>query len=285
VAKGRISAKGNEEGREVRSHEKEFIRGKDQDRYLFHMEKHMDPTILTYLIICIVTVAVLYSCVGHGGASGYIAVMTIFGLSSIAIKPTALVLNILVSFIASVQFYRAGYFRWSVFWRFAITSIPFAFIGGSFILPAYFYKYIVVLILWFSAVQLFVRPVVQTNKIRLPSIPISLLVGAVLGLLSGLIGVGGGIFLSPLLILMGWAGNKETAAVSAFFILANSCSGLAGYVNGNHTIPPYAFNFALAAASGGLMGSYLGSRQLPAMSVQKILSVVLVIAGYKVLFT
>ena len=129
----------------------------------------MDPSILAYLIICIFTVAILYSCVGHGGASGYIAVMTIVGLTPMVIKPTALMLNIMVSAIASVQFYRAGYFRWSVFWRFALTSIPFAFIGGYYVLPAYTYKYIIVFILWFSAVQLFVRPVIQTNEIRLPS--------------------------------------------------------------------------------------------------------------------
>jgi hypothetical protein len=112
-----------------------------------------------------------------------------------------------------------------------------------------------------------------------------LLIGAVLGVFSGLIGVGGGIFLSPLLILMGWAGNKETAAVSAFFILANSCSALMGYVHGNHAVPAYAFNFALTAVAGGLVGSYLGSRQLQVMGVQKILSLVLMVAGYKMLLT
>jgi uncharacterized membrane protein YfcA len=245
----------------------------------------MDPSILAYLIICIVTVAVLYSCVGHGGASGYIALMTLFGLTPMVIKPTALVLNILVSAIASIQFYRAGYFRWSVFWRFALTSIPFAYIGGYYVLPAYTYKYIIVFILWFSAVQLFVRPVIETNEIRLPSTLFTLLMGAVLGLFSGLIGVGGGIFLSPLLILMGWAGNKETAAVSAFFILVNSGSGLLGFVSGNHAIPSYALTFALAAISGGRVGSYLGSRQLPVLGVQRILSVVLLLAGYKVLLT
>lgn len=245
----------------------------------------MDPSILAYLIICIVTVAVLYSCVGHGGASGYIALMTLFGLTPMVIKPTALVLNILVSAIASIQFYRAGYFRWSVFWRFALTSIPFAYIGGYYVLPAYTYKYIIVFILWFSAVQLFVRPVMETNEIRLPSTFFTLLMGAVLGLFSGLIGVGGGIFLSPLLILMGWAGNKETAAVSAFFILVNSGSGLLGFVSGNHAIPSYALTFALAAISGGLVGSYLGSRQLPVLGVQRILSLVLLLAGYKVLLT
>jgi uncharacterized protein len=248
----------------------------------------MEPSILAYLIVCIFIVAVLYSCVGHGGASGYIAVMTLFGLTPMVIKPTALVLNILVSAIASVQFYRAGYFRWPVFWRFALTSIPFACIGGYYVLPAYTYKYVIVIILWFSAVQLFVRPVLPTSEIRLPSTAFTLLMGAFLGLLSGLIGIGGGIFLSPLLILMGWAGNKETAAVSAFFILVNSCSGLLGFLSADHTIPSYAFTyaltFALMAVSGGFAGSYIGSRQLPVLGVQRLLSVILAIAGYRVLF-
>ncbi len=243
----------------------------------------MDASSLTLMIFCIVMIAALYSCVGHGGASGYIAVLTLFGLTPLVIKPTALVLNILVSSIAAVQFFRAGHFRRPLFVRFALTSIPFAYIGGYFVLPLSFYKYFIVLVLWFSAVQLFTRPAVQTKDLRLPSMPLSLTVGAALGLLSGLIGVGGGIFLSPLLILMGWAGNRETAAVSAFFILVNSCSGLLGFVSGNHPIPSYAFTFALAAVSGGLVGSYLGSRELPVLSVQRILSLVLVIAGYKML--
>lgn len=245
----------------------------------------MDSSILTILVVCIITVAILYSCVGHGGASGYIAVLTLSGLAPLAIKPTALVLNILVSSIAAMHFYKAGHFKWPLFWRFAITSIPCAYIGGYYLLPAYMYKYILVCILWFSAVQLFSKPALTPSEIRPPPVPFSLMVGALLGLISGLVGVGGGIFLSPLLILAGWAGNKETAAVSALFILANSCAGLMGYMSGNHTIPPDTFNFALAAATGGFIGSYLGSRQLPVLSVQKILSVVLVIAGYKVLFT
>ena len=243
----------------------------------------MEPSLIMIVIFCIFAVAVVYSCVGHGGASGYIAVLTISGLTPLVIKPTALVLNIVVSLIASIQFYRAGYFRSSIFWRFAVTSIPFAFIGGSFILPLDYYKYGIVMVLWFSAFQLFVRPVLKTKEIRSPSVSLSLLVGAALGLLSGLIGLGGGIFLSPLLILMGWADNKETAAISAFFILANSFSGLLGYMNANHAIPLYAYNFVFAAVSGGLIGSYLGSRWLPVALVQKILSIVILIAGYKVL--
>jgi len=245
----------------------------------------MDLSQLTTILICIALIAVLYSCVGHGGASGYIAVMTLFGLAPIIIKPTALVLNILVSGIAAIQFYRAGYFRWSLFWRFALTSIPCAYIGGYFVLPMYFYKYIIVLVLWFSAVRLFIRPVTSVNEIRVLPLPLTLTIGAILGLLSGFIGVGGGIFLSPLLLLAGWAGNRETAAVSAFFVLVNSCAGLLGFISGNHAFPAQALTFSLAAVCGGIIGSYLGSRKLRMLSVQRVLSMILILAGYKIIFS
>jgi hypothetical protein len=245
----------------------------------------MDLSQLTTILICIALIAVLYSCVGHGGASGYIAIMTLFGLAPIIIKPTALVLNILVSGIAAIQFYRAGYFRWSLFWRFALTSIPCAYIGGYFVLPTYFYKYIIVLVLWFSAVRLFIRPVTPASSIRVLPLPLTLTIGAILGLLSGFIGVGGGIFLSPLLLLAGWAGNRETAAVSAFFVLVNSCAGLLGFISGNHTFPAQALTFSLAAVCGGIIGSYLGSRKLQMLSVQRVLSMILILAGYKIIFS
>ncbi|HDQ03191.1 MAG TPA: sulfite exporter TauE/SafE family protein [Deltaproteobacteria bacterium] len=245
----------------------------------------MDLSQLTTILICIALIAVLYSCVGHGGASGYIAVMTLFGLAPIIIKPTALVLNILVSGIAAIQFYRAGYFRWPLFWRFALTSVPCAYIGGYFFLPIYFYKYIIVLVLWFSAVRLFIRPVTQASSIRVLPLPLTLTIGAILGLLSGFIGVGGGIFLSPLLLLAGWAGNRETAAVSAFFVLVNSCAGLLGFISGNHTFPAQALTLSLAAVCGGIIGSYLGSRKLQMLSVQRVLSMILILAGYKIIFS
>ena len=243
----------------------------------------MDPYLLSTLAACIALVAILYSCVGHGGASGYIAVMMLFGLLPGVIKPTALVLNILVSSIAAFQFYRAGYFRWSLFWPFACMSVPFAYIGGSFVLPVDIYKLAVGITLLFSAMRLLIRSPLQKNEINHPSLPVSLFAGAVIGLTSGLIGVGGGIFLSPLLILMGWAGIKETTAVSAFFVLVNSASGLLGHMNAAQNIPPMALVVAVAAVTGGLAGSYLGSRRLPLLVIQRALSIVLVIAGYKMI--
>jgi uncharacterized membrane protein YfcA len=124
----------------------------------------------------------------------------------------------------------------------------------------------------------------QKNEIRYPSIVVSLSAGAILGLISGLIGVGGGIFLSPLLILMGWAGIKETAAVAAVFVLVNSASGLLGHMNAAQKVPPIALVIAGAAACGGIIGSYFGSRKLPCLAIQRALSMVLVIAGYKMIF-
>jgi hypothetical protein len=257
--------------------------GKDKLSPCLKLGMPMDPFLLITLAACIALIAILYSCVGHGGASGYIAMMMLFGLIPGVIKPTALVLNILVSSIAAIQFYRAGYFRWSLFWPFACTSIPFAYVGGYFILPCEVYKVAVGITLLFSAMRLLIRSPLQKDDINHPSLPVSLFVGAVIGLISGLIGVGGGIFLSPLLILLGWAGIKETAAVSAFFVLVNSASGLLGHVNAAQNIPPMALIIAVAAISGGLAGSYLGSRRLPLLVIQRALSIVLVIAGYKMI--
>jgi uncharacterized protein len=244
----------------------------------------MNPSDLTLLIALVAGIAVLYSCVGHGGASGYIAVMMFFGLMPAVIKPTALTLNILVSSIAAFQFYRAGFFRWSLFWPFACTSIPFAYIGGHLTLPVEVYRIAIGITLLFSAMRLLIRAPLQKNEIRYPSTVISLSVGAILGLISGLIGVGGGIFLSPLLILMGWAGIKETAALAAVFVLVNSASGLLGHLNAAQDVPPVALVIACAAVCGGITGSYFGSRRLPLLTIQRALSMVLCIAGYKMIF-
>lgn len=181
------------------------------------------------LLIClaILVVALLYSSVGHAGASGYIAVMTLFSLAPAIIKPAALVLNILVASLTAWQFWRAGHFSWRLFWPFAILSVPFAFLGGYINLPTHALKILVGLVLLCSAA----RFLIQTGPDQVPhepSRPLALSVGAGLGLLSGLTGTGGGIFLTPLAIFMRWATTKTVSAVSALFILVNSISGLAG---------------------------------------------------------
>ncbi|MDX6612317.1 MAG: uncharacterized protein QOD75_1503 [Blastocatellia bacterium] len=233
----------------------------------------------------IFAVAVLYSTVGHAGASGYLAAMALFGVAPAVMKPTALTLNILVALVASAKFYRAGFFSWRIFWPFAIASIPASFIGGSLTLPVHVYKLIVGIVLLYSALRLFLiakRPDAETP--RPAPLWIALIFGAAIGLLSGLTGVGGGIFLSPLILLMGWARTKETAAVSAAFILVNSIAGLLGHVSAVAAVPRAIFVWAPVALIGGWIGSELGTRTLPVPRIRQWLAVVLVLAGLKLIF-
>lgn len=228
--------------------------------------------------------AILYSSVGHGGASGYIAILALFSLAPTAFKPTALVLNILVSAIATIYFSRAGHFSWHLFWPFAATSIPFSFLGGYLRLPTHVYQPLVGIVLLASACRLFPRRDRETTVELRHSITAALMVGAVLGFLSGLTGVGGGIFLSPLLLLLGWARVKEVSAVAALFILVNSIAGLLGHIGSLQTMPRYVPLLAVAALAGGITGSFFGSSRISAAGIVKALSVVLIIAGFKLLF-
>jgi uncharacterized membrane protein YfcA len=230
-------------------------------------------------------VAMLYSCVGHGGASGYMAVMVLFGISPIVLKPTALVLNILVSTMATLCFARAGHFSWRLFWPFAITSIPCSFVGGYINLPPHIYRPLVGVVLLVSAFRLFFHSDSVESKVQAPPLLPALTIGAGLGILSGLTGVGGGIFLSPLLVLTGWGRIKEISAVSALFILVNSISGLLGHLSSLHTIPSYIPLLASAAVGGGVVGSILGSHRLQAQGIVRVLSIVLTIAGFKLILT
>lgn len=243
----------------------------------------MNPNDLLLLLFCILVVAVLYSSVGHGGGSGYIAVLALFSVTPAAFKPTALVLNILVSSIATFSFARAGHFSWRLFWPFAAASIPCSFIGGYLSLPLELYRPLVGAVLLFSACRLFYRKEYADAEIEKPAVPMALMFGALLGLLSGLTGVGGGIFLSPLLLFFKWGRVREVSAVAALFVLVNSVSGLLGHLSSLQAIPRYAPLLAVAALAGGLLGSFFGSRRLPVAAVVKSLAVVLVIAGTKLI--
>lgn len=231
-------------------------------------------------------VAVLYSAVGHAGASGYLAVLAFAGLPPEAMKPTALVLNLVVATVGTIQFARAGHFAWRTFWPFALGSIPAAYLGGMLKLPVTSYRAVVGVVLLLSAIRL-LWTARSPNDARadLGSPPLwgALPIGAGLGFLSGLTGVGGGIFLSPALLLLGWAGAKRTAAVSVAFILVNSAAGLLGHLASVERIPAEVTLWAPIVLVGGLLGSSLGSRVLPGPTIRRGLAVVLVLAGVKLL--
>ena len=238
------------------------------------------------LTILIMAAALLYASVGHAGASGYLAAMALFGIAPAVMKPTALALNILVAAIATVKFYRAGCFSWSIFWPFALTSVPFAFIGGNLSLPGSIYKPIVGAVLLYASYRLFraSQTAIPTTTKPVP-FGLALIAGGGIGLLSGLTGVGGGIFLSPLLLFMGWAETRQTSGVAAAFILVNSIAGLLGHLSSVATLPSATPIWAVAAVIGGWVGAEYGSRRLGNVHIRRLLSVVLVIAGVKMILT
>jgi uncharacterized protein len=244
----------------------------------------MDNANLIFLFLAVGVIAFLYSSVGHAGASGYIAVMALWGLAPTVIRPTALVLNILVATIGAFQFWRAGHFDWKLFWPFALLSIPAAYVGGYLQLSAAVLKILIGAVLLFSAGRLIFRRGDPPN-VAPPTPPVAIGTGAAIGFLSGLTGTGGGIFLTPLLLFFGWARIRQAAAVSALFILVNSIAGLVGYFMANRSIPSLGAILAAAAVIGGTLGSYLGSRRFPVRTISLLLATVLLIAGAKLIFT
>lgn len=237
-------------------------------------------TLLPWLIAGVFIIAVLYASVGHAGASGYIAVMSLLSVAPATIKPVALLLNIAVACIGSVQFWRAGYFRWPLFWPFALAAVPFAALGGWLQLPAEGFKLLLGAALLLSALNLLLRPPAD-GPTQAPPLPIALVTGAALGLLAGLTGTGGGIYLTPLMLFLHWAPMRQVAAVSAPFILLNSLSGLAGHLLAGKAIPELAGALLLAVICGGALGAWLGARRLPVPLIKRVLALVLSIAGLK----
>lgn len=225
----------------------------------------------------------LYSSVGHGGASGYIAVLSLFAVPVDAYKPMILILNILVAGMAFYQFRKAGYFKWEICKPFLFTSVPAAVIGSRFPLEGNLYNFLLGIALVIPIVKLLgVFPGDTQNKKAIPKIA-PLLWGAVLGLLSGMLNIGGGIFLSPVLILLSWANAKEAAAASALFIVLNSLGGLLGSAD-QININPSATIWFISAAAGGFFGSYIGSQRLPQLTIRYLLTAVLAIASCKLIF-
>jgi uncharacterized membrane protein YfcA len=229
--------------------------------------------------------AVLYGMVGHAGASAYLAIMALMGVPPAVMRPTALVLNILVASIVSLRFARAGFVRLGAVLPFVIGSIPAAFIGGAITLPPELYRPMVGAVLIFAAFRFGVTASqVGDEYPPRPPFVLAVLSGAVIGLLAGLTGTGGGIFLTPLLIAAGWAGTRFAAGTSAVFILVNSISGLTGNLASVGSVPSVIPLWLGAVAVGGFIGSELGSRRLPAPWLRRGLALVLLIAGLKLIF-
>jgi len=242
---------------------------------------------ITLLLFCctLFIVATLYSCVGQSGGSGFIAAMAFFGFAPSIIKPTSLALNIFVSAIVAVRFWRDGHFRWRLFWPLALSSVPCAVIGGYLNLPNRAFKMLLGSALLIGALPFFRRKWSESSNLVTPPFLGSLLAGAGVGLLSGLTAIGGGILITPILLFFRWASTKSAAAVSAMFILVNSIAAMAGHLSNVQSVPKNIPLFAIAAGAGGFLGSHLGSRILPVSAIRLILGGVLIIAGVKLLGT
>jgi uncharacterized protein len=235
--------------------------------------------------LLLLIVAFLYASVGHGGASGYIAVLTLFNTAMPVYKPVVLVLNIIIAGIAFIQFYRAGYFKWKLAWPFLTTSIPAAYLGSHFTTSEHLYKLILGIALLFPIIRLLSNsPKEKKEQKELQLLP-ALIWGAVIGVVSGFLNIGGGIFLSPVIILLAWGNTKDAAAVSSLFIVCNSLAGLAAAGISSSSFTSTSYIWIGAAVIGGLAGSYLGSHRFKLITVRYILSSVLCIAAVKLIFS
>ncbi|MEA5475502.1 sulfite exporter TauE/SafE family protein [Synechococcus sp. CCY9201] len=227
-------------------------------------------------------VAFLYASVGHAGASGYIAALSLFGTDPETIRPTALLLNVVVAALGSWQFIQAGHLRWRRFWPLVLLSIPGAFLGGSLALPKRVFQSLVGVILLGSALRFLQRPQ-DPEQVQPPGPATLVSVGGSLGFLAGLTGTGGGVFLSPLMLLAGWSRTRETAAVAVIFILVNSLAGLAGLISTGRSVPAEAWPLIPVVVLLGGCGAALGSRVLPVPIIRRCLALVLSLAGVRLL--
>lgn len=226
--------------------------------------------------------AVLYSSVGHAGASGYIAIMALAGLAPDSLKPAALVLNILVATIASTKYIRANAFSWSLLWPLIITSIPCAYLGGGLTLPSDYYKPILGSVLIYAAFHSFLTAKQAPKQtIQTPQKWLLMCAGLLIGFLSGLVGVGGGVFLSPLLLFLRWGETRVVSGVAAVFILVNSVAGLLGVMSKHPVLPESIGYWAVAAMLGGWLGAEFGSKRFNGTVIRQVMALVLLIAGGK----
>lgn len=238
---------------------------------------HVDYVFLVLLPF----VAFLYAAVGHGGASGYLALMALFSFAPEEMKPTALLLNLFVAAISFIHFWRAGFFKANLFFIFAITSIPMSYLGGSMQINPKVYKVTLGLLLLFAILRMLNVFGRESTKLRSLNWPMGLIIGGIIGFFSGLIGIGGGIILSPLILLLNWGSVKEAAAVSALFIWVNSAAGMAGQLTQGIVLGKESWLFVILAVVGGFLGGYLGSMKMNNQMVRYLLAFVLLLASIK----
>jgi uncharacterized membrane protein YfcA len=245
----------------------------------------MDATTIATIAVLMGLAAALYSTVGHGGASAYLAIMALFAVAPETMRPTALALNLVVAGLGSWRYWRAGQTNPRLLLLFAATAVPAAFIGGGIKIAPDIYRPLVGALLWLAALRLFWQPSqLAQRELRPVGAAVALPVGAVLGLLAGLTGTGGGIFLSPLIILFGWEDTRRTSGVVAGFILLNSIAGLAGNVASMRALPAELPIFVGAVVLGAFAGTWMGAGKLPKPRLLQGLGLVLVIAGAKLIF-
>ena len=231
-------------------------------------------------------VAALYASVGHGGASGYLALFALFGIATPSVAPIVLVLNIIAATTGFINYYRAGHFQWKLLLPFVVGSIPAAFIGGYIALSATIFAFILGVALLLAAARIFFLGTITEKSIRDASSTLwfaGLPIGIVLGLISGMIGIGGGVFLSPILLFLRWADAKKTAAVSGAFIVLNSLSGLSGHISRGNFSLEHSTYFFIVVFLGALVGSRYSTRRISSKHLQWLLAVVMVFAGIKLL--
>ena len=245
----------------------------------------MDSSTLLWIALLMGLAAALYSTVGHGGASAYLAIMALFSVAPETMRPTALALNLVVAGLGLWRYGQAGQIDWRLLAAFVVAAAPAAFVGGGIAVPPEIYRPLVGFVLWAAAARLFWQPTrLAEREPHRPSLALTLPVGAGLGLLAGLTGTGGGIFLSPLIILFGWADARNTSGIAAGFIFLNSAAGLAGNAASVRGLPPELPSLVAAVAAGALVGTWLGSERLPKPRLRQGLGLVLVIAGAKLIF-
>ncbi len=245
----------------------------------------IDIDYFVFFYLLLFAVAFLYASVGHGGASGYLALMALFNVAPDVMKPTALLLNLFVSGTAFVQFYRGKHFLWHIFLPFAMASIPMAFAGGLVHVDARTYKIMLGLLLLVPAGRFLFFKNTPAGELKEPDSGLSLFIGGAIGFLSGLIGIGGGILLSPALLILKWTDQKQTAAISALFIFVNSLAGLGGQFTKGIHFSAEMFAYTVVAFAGGIFGAYFGSLRFGQNVLKYLLAAVLLVASFKLLFT